>query len=85
MNAYTFTDTRILNIHGTKSYWECICVCGCWCDFKVFPLSVSFKCSVSKNAIQHASQKSLISVWLKFAIPKISCYNLSGEEMYSIH
>jgi hypothetical protein len=53
--------------------------------FKVFPVSVSFKCSVSKNASQYASQKSLILVWLKVAIPKISCDNLSAEEMYSIH
>jgi hypothetical protein len=35
--------------------------------------------------VSNASQKSLISVWLKVAIAKISCDNLSGEEMYSIH
>jgi hypothetical protein len=35
--------------------------------------------------VNNASQKSLISAWLKIAIPKISCDNLSGEEMYSIH
>jgi hypothetical protein len=56
-----------------------------WYGFKVFPVSLSFKCSVSKNASQHSSRKSLILVWLKVAIPKISCDNLSGEEMYSIH
>jgi hypothetical protein len=35
--------------------------------------------------VSNASQKSLISVWLMVAIPNISCDNLSGEEMYSIH
>jgi hypothetical protein len=35
--------------------------------------------------VSNASGKSLISVWLKVVIAKISCDNLSGEEMYSIH
>jgi hypothetical protein len=35
--------------------------------------------------VSNASRKSLISVWLNVAIPKINCDNLSGEEMYSIH
>jgi hypothetical protein len=34
--------------------------------------------------VSNASQKSLISEWLNVAIPKITCDNLSGEEMYSI-
>jgi hypothetical protein len=43
------------------------------------------------NALFHvmqasnASRNSLIPVWLNVGIPKISCDNLSGEEMYSIH
>jgi hypothetical protein len=36
MKAHTFTDTRILNNHGCKSHWGCICVCGCWCGFFLF-------------------------------------------------
>jgi hypothetical protein len=47
-----FTDTRILNIHGTKSHCGCISVCNSWCDFQVFPVSVSLKCSVPNNASQ---------------------------------
>jgi hypothetical protein len=35
--------------------------------------------------VSNASWKSLIVVWLNVAIPEISCDNLSGEEMYSIH
>jgi hypothetical protein len=35
--------------------------------------------------VSNGSLKTLISVWLNIAIPKISCDNLSGEEMYSIH
>jgi hypothetical protein len=35
--------------------------------------------------VSNASRKSLISVWLNVAIPKISCDNLSGEQMYSIY
>jgi hypothetical protein len=85
MKAYTFTDTSILNIHGTKSHFGCIRVCGCWCDFQIFPVSMSVKCSVPNNASQQCFLKSLISVWLQVSIPKISCDNLSGEEMYSIH
>jgi hypothetical protein len=85
MKGHTFTDTKILNIHGTKSHCGCDCVCGRWCGFKLFPESVSVKCSVSNNASKHASQKSVISIWLNVAIPQRSCDYLSGEEMYSIH
>jgi hypothetical protein len=35
--------------------------------------------------VSNASRKSPISLWLNVAIKKISCDNLSGEEMYSIH
>jgi hypothetical protein len=35
--------------------------------------------------VSNTSWKSLISVWLNIAIPKISCDHLSGEEVYSIH
>jgi hypothetical protein len=35
--------------------------------------------------VSSASRNSLISVWINIAIPKFSCDNLSGEEMYSIH
>jgi hypothetical protein len=35
--------------------------------------------------VSKASQKSLILVWLNVAIRKISCDNLFGEEMHSIH
>jgi hypothetical protein len=49
---HSFTDTRILNIHGTKSHCGCICVCGCWGGFQIFPVSVSVKCSIPNNASQ---------------------------------
>jgi hypothetical protein len=52
MKVHTFIDNRILNIHGTKSLCGCICVCGRWCDFQVFHVSVSGKCSVPNNASQ---------------------------------
>jgi hypothetical protein len=52
MKAHTFTDSRILNIHGTKSHCGCICVCGRWVGFKIFPVSVSVKCSVPSNGSQ---------------------------------
>jgi hypothetical protein len=52
MKAHTFTDTRILNVHGTKSHCGCICVCGLWCGFKIFPVSVSVQCSFPNNASQ---------------------------------
>jgi hypothetical protein len=64
MKTHTFGDTRTLNFRGNKSCCECIGVCGCCCGLKVFPLSLSVKCSVSKNGSQHASQTSLIVVWL---------------------
>jgi hypothetical protein len=35
--------------------------------------------------VSNASWKSLISVWLNVAIPKISVDNLTVEDMYSIH
>jgi hypothetical protein len=35
--------------------------------------------------VSNASRMSLISVWLKVVIAKISCDNLSGEEICSIH
>jgi hypothetical protein len=35
--------------------------------------------------VSNVSWKSLISVWHNVVIPNISCDNLSGEEMYSIH
>jgi hypothetical protein len=85
MKAHTLTNTRILNIHGTKLHCWCICVFGHWCGFQIFPVSVSVKWSVPNNASNKASQKSLISVWLNVAIPRISSDNLSGEEMHSIH
>jgi hypothetical protein len=80
-----FTDTWILNIHGTKSHCGCICVCGCWGGFKIFFVSMSVKCSIPNNASQQCFQKSLISVWLNIAISKIRCDNLFGEGLYSIH
>jgi hypothetical protein len=52
MKAYTFTDTRIPNIHGTNSHCGCTCVCGRWGGFKIFPVSVSVKRSVPYNASQ---------------------------------
>jgi hypothetical protein len=52
MKAHTFTDTRILNVHGTKSLCGSICVCGHWGSYKIFPVSVSVKCSVPNNASQ---------------------------------
>jgi hypothetical protein len=52
MKAHTFTDTRILIIHGRKSHCGCICVCGRWCGFQIFPISVSVKCSVPNYASQ---------------------------------
>jgi nitrate reductase gamma subunit len=52
MKAHTFTETRILNIHGTKSHCGCICVFGRWCGFQIFPISVSVQCSVPNNASQ---------------------------------
>jgi hypothetical protein len=52
MKAHTFTDTTILNIHGNKSHWVCICVCGRWCGFQIFPVSVCIKCTVLNNASQ---------------------------------
>jgi hypothetical protein len=52
MKAHTFTDTRILNIHGTKWHCGCICVCGRWCGFQMFPVSVSVKGCVPNNASQ---------------------------------
>jgi hypothetical protein len=52
MKAHTFSENRILNIHGTKSHFGCICVCGGWCGFQIFPVSVSVKCSVPNNASQ---------------------------------
>jgi hypothetical protein len=52
MKAHTFTDTRILNIHVTKSHCGCICVHGRWSGFQIFPVSVSVKCSVPNNASQ---------------------------------
>jgi hypothetical protein len=35
--------------------------------------------------VSNVSQKTLIMVWINVAVPKMSCDNLSGEEMYSIH
>jgi hypothetical protein len=35
--------------------------------------------------VSNASRKSLISVWLNVGIPKNSCDNLLGEEMFSIY
>jgi hypothetical protein len=52
MKANTFTDTRILNIHGTKSHCGSICVCGHWCGFQIFTVSVSFKCPVPNTSSQ---------------------------------
>jgi hypothetical protein len=52
MKAHTFTDTRMLIIHGRKSHCGCICVCGRWCGFQIFPISVSVKCSVPNYASQ---------------------------------
>jgi hypothetical protein len=52
MKAHTFTGTKIVNIHAAKSHCGSICVCGCWCGFQIFPISVSVKCSVPSNASQ---------------------------------
>jgi nitrate reductase gamma subunit len=57
MKAHTFTDTRMLNIHGTKSHCGCICVWVRWGGFKIFPVSVSAKCSVPSNASQQCFQE----------------------------
>jgi hypothetical protein len=85
MKAHTFTDTRILNIHGTKSRCGCICVCGRWDGFKYFLFLCLLNALFQIMQVSNASRQSLISVRLNVAIPKISCDNLSGEEMYSIH
>jgi hypothetical protein len=52
MKAHIFTDTRILNGHGTKSHCGCICVSGSSGSFKIIPVSVSVKCSVPNNESQ---------------------------------
>jgi hypothetical protein len=43
MKAHIFTDTRLLNINGTKSNCGCICVCVPWYGFKIFSVSVCVK------------------------------------------
>jgi hypothetical protein len=87
MKPHTFTDNRILKIHGMHSHCGCICVCGHWYGFKIFPFSLSLKFSVPYNASQKcfSENTNLISVWLNIVIPKIRCDNLSGEEIYCIH
>jgi hypothetical protein len=60
MKAHTFTDTRIQNVHGSKSHCGFICVCGHWCGFQIFPLSVPIKCSVPNNASQQSFLESHI-------------------------
>jgi hypothetical protein len=59
----------MLNIHGTNSQCGCICACGRWCGFKIFPVSVSVKCSVPNNA----SLRCIPEV-TNFAIAR-SCYS----------
>jgi hypothetical protein len=52
MKAHTFTDTTILNVHGSMSHCGYNCVCDRWCAFKIFPVSVSVKFSVPNYASQ---------------------------------
>jgi hypothetical protein len=85
MKVHTFTDTRILNIHGTKS--QCgvfVCVAdGVVSKYFLFLCLLNAMFQIMQ--VTNASCKSLISVWYNVATPKIRCDNLSGVEMYSIH
>jgi hypothetical protein len=85
MKAHTFTDTRILSIHGTKSYCRAFVCVAAGVVSKYFLFLCLLNALFQITQVSNASRKSLISVWLKVPIPKMSCDNLSGEEMYSIH
>jgi hypothetical protein len=85
MKAHTFTDTRILNVHRTKSQCECICVHGFWCGFKIFPVTVSVKWCVPNNASLQCFREVTNFGMAQLCSSKVSCDNLSGEEMHRIH
>jgi hypothetical protein len=53
--------------------------------YKYFPFLCLLNALFQIMQVSNAFQKSLISVWLNVTIPKISCDNRAGEEMYSIH
>jgi hypothetical protein len=52
---------------------------------KYFPFLCLLNALFQIRQVSNAAQKSLISVWLNVAIPKIRSDNLPGEEIYSIH
>jgi hypothetical protein len=74
MKAHTFIDTRILNIHGTcHTVGVIVCVAaGVISKYFLFLLNALFQIM----EVIKTSWKSLILVWLKVAILKISCDNL---------
>jgi hypothetical protein len=85
MKAHTFTDTRILNIHGTKSHCGYIVCVAARVVSKYFLFLCLLNVLFQIMQVNNASRKSLNLVWLKVPIPLITCDILSGEEMYSIH
>jgi hypothetical protein len=52
---------------------------------KYFPFLCLLNALFLIMQVSNASWKSLISVGLNVAIPKISCATLSGEELYGIN
>jgi hypothetical protein len=52
---------------------------------KYFPFLCLLNALFLIMQVSNASWKSLISVGLNVAIPKMRCATLSGEELYGIH
>jgi hypothetical protein len=85
MKAHTYTDTRMLNVHGTNHAVVVFVCVAAGVVSKYFLFLCLLNALFQIMQVSNASWKSLISVWLNVAIPKIRCDTLSGEEMYSIH
>jgi hypothetical protein len=86
MKAHTFPDTRILNIHGTKSHCRVFVCVATGVVSKYFLFLCLLNAVFQLTQVNNASRKSLISVWLNVAIPKISSMllfpdNLSGRNV----
>jgi hypothetical protein len=85
MKAHTYTDTRMLNVHGTNHAVVVFVCVAAGVVSKYFLFLCLLNALFQIMQVSNASWKSLISVWLNVVIPKIKCDNFSCEEMDRIH
>jgi hypothetical protein len=67
--AHTFSDTRILNVHGNKSHCGSVMCVTTGVVSKYFLFLCLLNALFQITQVSNASRKSLISAWLNIAIP----------------